>query len=70
MPGDVLSIEGTDSANESACFTTRRTQESYVRRARAFIKFHGLRHPAEMGSPEVEALLCSAPACSCPRACN
>jgi site-specific recombinase XerD len=34
-----------------------RTEEAYVHWCRAFIRFHGLRHPAEMGGPEVEAFL-------------
>lgn len=36
---------------------SRRTEEAYVYWARAFIRWHGLRHPAEMGGPEVEAYL-------------
>lgn len=34
-----------------------RTEEVYVYWVKAFIRFHGLRHPAEMGGPEVEAFL-------------
>lgn len=34
-----------------------RTEEAYVFWCRAFVRFHGLRHPAEMGGPEVEAFL-------------
>ena len=34
-----------------------RTEEAYVHWSRAFVRFHGLRHPAEMGGPEVEAFL-------------
>jgi integron integrase len=34
-----------------------RTEEAYVYWARAFIRYHGLRHPAEMGKAEVEAFL-------------
>ena len=34
-----------------------RTEEAYVYWARAFIRFHELRHPAEMGKAEVEAFL-------------
>jgi integrase len=33
------------------------TEEAYVRWCRTFIRFHGLRHPADMGGPEVEAFL-------------
>jgi integron integrase len=34
-----------------------RTEESYVYWARWFIHFHGLRHPRDMGKPELEAFL-------------
>jgi site-specific recombinase XerD len=34
-----------------------RTEEAYVYWARAFIRFHELRHPKEMGCREVEAFL-------------
>jgi hypothetical protein len=34
-----------------------RTEEAYLYWCKAFIRFHGLRHPAEMGGPEVEAFL-------------
>ncbi|GAB4218512.1 MAG: class 1 integron integrase IntI1 [Rhodoferax sp.] len=33
------------------------TEKAYVHWARAFIRFHGLRHPREMGAAEVEAFL-------------
>lgn len=36
---------------------SRRTEEVYVHWCRAFIRFHGIRHPLEMGGPEVEAFL-------------
>ena len=36
---------------------SRRTEEAYVHWCRAFIRFHGIRHPMELGGPEVEALL-------------
>lgn len=36
---------------------SRRTEETYVHWCRAFIRFHGLRHPVEMGQQEVEAFL-------------
>ena len=36
---------------------SRRTEEVYVHWCRAFIRFHGIRHPAEMGGEEVEAFL-------------
>ncbi len=34
-----------------------RTEEAYVHWVRAFVRFHGLRHPAELGYGEVEAFL-------------
>jgi integron integrase len=34
-----------------------RTEEAYVHWVRAYVRFHGLRHPREMGGPEVEAFL-------------
>jgi integron integrase len=34
-----------------------RTEEAYVYWIRYFIRFHGLRHPRELGQPEVEAFL-------------
>ena len=34
-----------------------RTEESYVYWVRLFIRFHRLRHPAEMGGAEVETFL-------------
>ena len=34
-----------------------RTAEAYVHWIRAFVRFHGLRHPVEMGAPEVESFL-------------
>ena len=36
---------------------SRRTEEAYVHWCRAFIRFHGIRHPLEMGGPDVEAFL-------------
>ena len=34
-----------------------RTEQAYVHWVRAFVRFHGLRHPQQMGRPEVEAFL-------------
>jgi integrase len=34
-----------------------RTEQAYVYWVRAFVRFHGMRHPGEMGRPEVEAFL-------------
>jgi integron integrase len=38
---------------------SRRTEKAYVHWIRRFIFFHGKRHPAEMGAPEVTAFLTS-----------
>ena len=32
-----------------------RTEQAYVHWVRAFVRFHHMRHPREMGQPEVEA---------------
>ncbi len=34
-----------------------RTEQAYVYWVRWFVRFHGVRHPKEMGAPEVEAFL-------------
>jgi len=34
-----------------------RTEEAYVHWVRAFVRFHGLRHPRQMGAGEVQAFL-------------
>jgi len=34
-----------------------RTEEAYVHWTRAFVRYHGRRHPREMGGPQVEAFL-------------
>ena len=34
-----------------------RTEEAYVYWTKAFIRFHGIRHPAALGGPEVEEFL-------------
>lgn len=36
---------------------SRSTEKAYVHWSKAFIRFHGLRHPASMGRAEVEAFL-------------
>lgn len=35
------------------------TERTYISWAKQFIRFHGMRHPREMGAPEVEAFLSS-----------
>ncbi|WP_236268749.1 phage integrase N-terminal SAM-like domain-containing protein, partial [Escherichia coli] len=35
-----------------------RTEQAYVHWVRAFIRFHGVRHPATLGSSEVEGHCC------------
>ena len=34
-----------------------RTEKSYVSWIKRFIRFHGRRHPQEMGKPEIESFL-------------
>src|SRR5271170_6764658 len=34
-----------------------RTEQAYLQRMRRFVRFHGYRHPREMGAAEVEAFL-------------
>ena len=36
---------------------SRRTEEAYVGWVRRYVRFHGLRHPAELGEPEVSRFL-------------
>jgi integron integrase len=36
---------------------SRRTEEAYSLWVRRYVRFHGLRHPAEMGEPEINAFL-------------
>ena len=36
---------------------SRSTEQAYVYGCRSFIRFHNLRHPMDMGGPEVEAFL-------------
>ncbi|MBK1715734.1 integron integrase [Rubrivivax gelatinosus] len=40
------------------CHYSLRTEQAYVHWTKAFIRFHGLRHPATMAGPEVAAFLC------------
>jgi hypothetical protein len=35
-----------------------RTEQAYVGWIKRYIHFHNVRHPSEMGAPEVEALQC------------
>jgi hypothetical protein len=39
------------------CHCSLRTEQSYVHWVRHFIRFSGMRHPREMGAPEVKAFL-------------
>lgn len=38
---------------------SRRTEEAYVRWVRRFVRFHGLRHPTELGAAEISKFLSS-----------
>ncbi|MGH7645927.1 MAG: phage integrase N-terminal SAM-like domain-containing protein, partial [Gemmatimonadales bacterium] len=38
---------------------SRRTEEAYVGWVRRYVRFHGTRHPAELGAAEVSAFLSS-----------
>ena len=38
-------------------YYAKRTEETYLTRIRAFIRYHKLRHPKDMGAPEVVAFL-------------
>jgi site-specific recombinase XerD len=48
-----------DSLPERARYLhySQRTEQAYVYGSKAFIRFHRLRHPVEMGKPEVEEFL-------------
>jgi site-specific recombinase XerD len=37
---------------------SRRTEQAYVHWVRAFIRFHGLRHPSELDGSDIERFLC------------
>ena len=41
----------------ATCITAYQPEQAYVHWVRAFIRFHGVRHPATLGSSEVEAFL-------------
>jgi integrase len=47
----------TVSAARCVRVTTVRTEEAYIAWIRRFIVFHGKRHPAEMGAPEISRFL-------------
>ena len=51
-------LEGVRRAIRARQYS-RRTEETYVSWVRRFVRFHGDRHPAEMGAHEVEAFLTS-----------
>ncbi len=52
--------QGSDQLRERIRYLhySLRTEQAYVHWVRAFIRFHGVRHPATLGSSEVEAFLC------------
>lgn len=59
LPG-LQSVKVLDQLRERIRYLhySRRTEEAYVYWVRAFIRFHGLRHPNELGGHEVEQCLC------------
>jgi hypothetical protein len=40
---------------------SRRTEQSCCRWVRRYIRFHGLRHPADMAEPEINAFVTHLP---------
>ena len=36
---------------------SRRTEQAYCRWVRRYVRFHGLRHPADMAEPEINAFV-------------
>jgi integron integrase len=55
-PGDVRLLEQLRQHIRYLHYSLR-TEEAYLHWVRAFIRFHGLRHPADLGHVEVEAFL-------------
>ena len=51
------SVKVLDQLRERIRYLHLRTEQAYVNWVRAFIRFHGVRHPATLGSSEVEAFL-------------
>jgi integron integrase len=61
-PGNALPLQSTrllDRLREAIRYRhySIRTEEVYVYWVRHFIRWHGVRHPAEMGGPEVQSFL-------------
>jgi integrase len=54
------SVEVLDQLRERIRYLhcSRRTEAAYVHWVRAFIRLHGLRHPAELGRSDIERFLC------------
>jgi integron integrase len=55
QPGSLLAVRETLGTRHYS----RRTEKAYVHWIKRYIFFHGKRHPAEMGAPEVTAFLTS-----------
>jgi len=53
----VSELMSQTSAALRARHYSRRTEQAYCLWVRRFIRFHGLRHPAEMAAPEINAFL-------------
>jgi integron integrase len=58
-PPELKSVKLLDRVRECVRLLhySKRTEEAYVYWSRVYIRFHGVRHPAEMGGAEVEAFL-------------
>jgi len=53
----VSELMGQLSAALRARHCSRRTEQAYCLWVRRFIRFHGVRHPADMAEPEINAFL-------------
>ena len=62
LPSSLPSLESSrliDQVRERVRYLhySIRTEQAYVHWIKAFVHFHGLRHPSDLGAPEVEAFL-------------
>lgn len=56
-PGRPVKLLDRLRASIRALHYSQRTEDAYVHWVKAFIRFHGLRHPNHMGAPDVEVFL-------------